>query len=999
MKISRSILGMNVSEQDVPPRTSDEQPNEIRIWSSLVNAENVSDFLTANPSNVLDKVDERYRETRAWSSFQDGTTENVLSDGPTKERILLLPQSQTDQRKTSAKSDPRGVENIIAYIDRHRPPRKKKYRLSWRTFVGTMSGMDQVYAQSDFLEEFECLRSVVIFADSVFRGIGQVMFANSPLSGVIMTIGLFIGNWELALYGLLGTSVSTLTAHVLNFSYNSIRAGLYGYSGCLTAMGIAYFSFPGSPQMIAPVVIMSMFSTIFVVAVGKVLVQHLNLSPFTFSFQMCTWIWLLGALKFRYFFVDGTILSPGLLSTPVNKPVLSNVSFPGYSVQDNFVGFFASVAQVFFIENPYTGAIILVGIAFCSRILSFFALFGAVTGQLTAAYLLGLSRTAIHSGLWGFNSVLTCQALGGMFFVLHGYRIWLFTLYGSMMTVILQAAVSAFLSPMGMPTFTFPFTVICWIFCLVAGSTDLVAVNLTAVSIPEDHCRRFRLSKLVRTQFKFMSHLTSLSLTDNEDITWEELAKIKAEFVPILMCSYADRNDLSSLKLIVKEEVNIHSADHNARSPLHISAVKGNMAICRWLVEDLKVNVNLIDKFGGSPLFDAFWNGHVDLLPYLYSHGARLPAQKGKELAFYLNAFVYEGNVEAMQCLLSCGFNPNAGDYDGRNSLHMAVITNRLELVRYLVEETPIWLDINDFYRQTALDYARLLPDDSIANYLTDKLNNKHTPLLSLGKKGRKSQTSRRKYLHAKKNVREKSKAEPLPVSMEDGLVHALFCMSAAQEDVDKMDSFLTQFPHFNMMECVDYDSRSAAHVAAAEGRLRSIQFLARRCSRAHFRRMMNREDRWGVSPLDEACRHQHFEIYQFMKTQMLIDNDESDTEEQPSSQPDAQQGNIVTALRKWNKIFLFCTLAAVGAAERIDELFARRYFTPTELYADYHGRTPLHFAAANGHLSFVRVLVRHGYDVTNHVDRWGNTPIDEARRNKFTTMADELQLALSRRS
>jgi urea transporter len=39
-----------------------------------------------------------------------------------------------------------------------------------------------------------------------------------------------IGNWKLALYGLLGTCVSMLTAHVLGFIYNSSRSGLYGYN-------------------------------------------------------------------------------------------------------------------------------------------------------------------------------------------------------------------------------------------------------------------------------------------------------------------------------------------------------------------------------------------------------------------------------------------------------------------------------------------------------------------------------------------------------------------------------------------------------------------------------------------------------------------------------------------------------------------------------------------------------------------------------------------------
>jgi hypothetical protein len=114
-----------------------------------------------------------------------------------------------------------------------------------------------------------------------------------------------------------------------------------------------------------------------------------------------------------------------------------------------------------------------------------------------------------------------------------------------------------------MPTLTFPFTVICWIFCLIAGSKALIAVKLTAISIPEEHYRRFGLSQLVKSQFKLIRHLTHLSSADNQDRTWEELLKINEIFVPILMCSYVYRNDLNSLKMLIKQKVNVHSSDQN----------------------------------------------------------------------------------------------------------------------------------------------------------------------------------------------------------------------------------------------------------------------------------------------------------------------------------------------------------------------------------------------------------------------------------------------------
>lgn len=56
---------------------------------------------------------------------------------------------------------------------------------------------------------------VIQLLDWIFRGVAQVMFVNNPLSGLLITTGLFLQEPWWALNSLLGTVVSTVSAILL----------------------------------------------------------------------------------------------------------------------------------------------------------------------------------------------------------------------------------------------------------------------------------------------------------------------------------------------------------------------------------------------------------------------------------------------------------------------------------------------------------------------------------------------------------------------------------------------------------------------------------------------------------------------------------------------------------------------------------------------------------------------------------------------------------------
>ena len=59
----------------------------------------------------------------------------------------------------------------------------------------------------------------------------------------------------------------------------------------------------------------------------------------------------------------------------------------------------------------------------------------------------------------------------------------------------------------------------------------------------------------------------------------------------------------------------------------------------------------------------------------------------------------------------------------------------------------------------------------------------------------------------------------------------------------------------------------------------------------------------------------------------------------------------------------------------------------------DYDGRTPLHLAASEGHYNLVDYLLRHGVEPAP-LDRWGGTPLDDARRHEHADVVARLELS-----
>jgi hypothetical protein len=141
----------------------------------------------------------------------------------------------------------------------------------------------------------------VRFADACLRGVGQVFLINNPVTGLLMCIGCALESWYILSMGLLGVLCSTGTALLLGFDDSSVASGLFGYNGFLVGMALSTFHFGGQDdpsaelQVLFPVAAMGAFSSVMTAGIGRATVSLLGIPPFTFPFQITTWIWLLGS--------------------------------------------------------------------------------------------------------------------------------------------------------------------------------------------------------------------------------------------------------------------------------------------------------------------------------------------------------------------------------------------------------------------------------------------------------------------------------------------------------------------------------------------------------------------------------------------------------------------------------------------------------------------------------------------------------------------------------
>lgn len=332
-------------------------------------------------------------------------------------------------------------------------------------------------------------RMTLIFATSYFRGAGQAVFCNNPITGLLILAAMAVSDPWILICSMISLLTATTFALSIGVAYDPWLNGLFGYCGLLTGGSVAIFLKGGSwnPLAIPLSVFGGLFCVILTMSLQNSLGQPLDLPPFTLPFVFSNML-LIGCMR------SSTYFSTWLQPMPIPMPAVPNLTTAAF-----FSGVFSGVGQIFFCTSPFSGVIVLIGMLFCSRILALAAVAGSLMGVICAVFL-GSGGSDVEAGIWGYNPALVFLS-AALFFVPSPMSSVL-AILGSIICVFLQELLKASLGlPLGIPHSTLAFCITAFALVTIQFSSRFALRIPTAnLTTPEDHLGKVKILRIVCTR-------------------------------------------------------------------------------------------------------------------------------------------------------------------------------------------------------------------------------------------------------------------------------------------------------------------------------------------------------------------------------------------------------------------------------------------------------------------------------------------------------------------
>jgi len=258
------------------------------------------------------------------------------------------------------------------------------------------------------------------WATALLNGFSQVLLLRNPLCGLCCLLAILLTAPNLVGGALLGALAGLLTAQRRGYNRADRQAGLYCYNGVLIGILISAvlpWSAIMPPLILAAGGLSSIITHQWRKRGGKLLIAY------TAPFVLLGW---------------GTLL-------------IAEPSTAVFAEPDPLYALARGVGQIFLLDNPFAGLLIIVGMFIASPYAAMWAVIGSAIGG-GVALLINQAQVA-WMGLYGFNAALAALA-----FSRQGEKPWV-----TLLAITIALALQPLLSVLPVAGLTAPFVIACWL--------------------------------------------------------------------------------------------------------------------------------------------------------------------------------------------------------------------------------------------------------------------------------------------------------------------------------------------------------------------------------------------------------------------------------------------------------------------------------------------------------------------------------------------------------
>ncbi|DAZ97346.1 TPA: hypothetical protein N0F65_010780 [Lagenidium giganteum] len=185
----------------------------------------------------------------------------------------------------------------------------------------------------------------------------------------------------------------------------------------------------------------------------------------------------------------------------------------------------------------------------------------------------------------------------------------------------------------------------------------------------------------------------------------------------------AREGDLAELRKIIAEDPSkAQELDKYGLTPLHWACDRGHLSIVRFLIEEVQVDVNAVEKrlFRRQPIHFAGLNGPPEVMQFIVSHGADLEARDYRGWNA-LHCAAHGGFGDVCSVLVESGAELKSMSLRKETALHLAARCGHDHVLRVLlqnVKPAAAFVQQRDQDGDSALDVAQACGHTTCATVL-----------------------------------------------------------------------------------------------------------------------------------------------------------------------------------------------------------------------------------------------------------------------------------------